>query len=174
VSQRAINFVRQQGFRDLPASSCQLQYPGLQFQPRVLGVIVLAGVLLQSPMLFLAVAVVLSWCALFPSMNPFEVVHNRFRATRRGLPPLPPAPPPRRFAQALAAVMAAAIAASIITGRLALAWLVEASLLAAIAAILYGGFCFGSFVFHTVTGNLPFALRTLPWVRDDTVGQRQR
>jgi hypothetical protein len=172
VSQRDINFVRQQGFRNLAASSCRLHYPGLQFQPRVLGLIVLAGIL-QSPKLFVALAAVLSWCALVPSLNPFELVHNRFLAPRRGLPTLPPAPPPRRFAQALAAIMAFTIGWAIISGRMKLAWAIEASLLAAIVAILFGGFCFGSFVFHTLTGNLAFARRTLPWARDVGVEQRR-
>jgi len=174
MSQQEINFVRQQGFRDLPASSCRLRYPGLQFQPRVLGVIMIAGILLQSASLFLVLSAVLAWCALVPPMNPFELVYNWLRAAPRGLPPLPPAPPPRRFAQALAAAMALAITVSILSGRIVFAWVVEASLLAAIGGIVFGSFCFGSFVFHALTGNLAFARRTLPWVRDAAVEQRQR
>ena len=58
------NFIRQQGFKDTSARTCDVQYPALMFQPRVIGVLVLAGVLLQASTLFLTLSVVLWWSAL--------------------------------------------------------------------------------------------------------------
>ena len=41
----------------------------------------------------------------------------------------------------------------------------ERLLMAAVAALAFGGFCLGSFLFHLIRGRAAFALRTLPWVR---------
>jgi hypothetical protein len=59
----------------------------------------------------------------------------------------------------------AIIVVSLLTGRQILAEVVEAFLFAAIAAIVFRGFCLGSFVFHLLIGNAEFATRTLPWSR---------
>jgi len=61
-----LNFVRQQGFRDASASSCGHQYEALMVQPRVIGVLILAGVLLQHAPFFLALGALLWWNAVVP------------------------------------------------------------------------------------------------------------
>jgi hypothetical protein len=63
----------------------------------------------------------------------------------------------------LAAALSATIAIALLTGWYVLAAALEAFLMAAVGAILFGGFCFGSFTFHLLTGNVRFAMRTLPW-----------
>jgi hypothetical protein len=84
-SEVRVHFVRQQGFEDANARTCDVQYPALMFQPRVIGVLVLAGVLLQSPLLFLTLAAILWWSAPVPQMNPFETVYNGlFQAAKTG------------------------------------------------------------------------------------------
>ena len=163
VSQVQVNFVRQQGFKDASTVTCGLQYPALMVQPRVIGIVVLVGAILQVPWLFVVLSVVLWWNALVPRLNPFDAAYNILVADRRARLRLTPAPAPRRFAQALAATMALSIAAALFTGRTALATGFELFLLAAIAALVFGGFCFGSFVFHLITGSGGFAMRTLPW-----------
>jgi hypothetical protein len=35
----------------------------------------------------------------------------------------------------------------------------------ALGALVFGGFCLGSFFFHLLSGRLAFARRTLPWAR---------
>jgi hypothetical protein len=163
--ERQINFIRQQGFERPCAQTCAVHYAALQFQPKVIGVLMLAGVVLQTPALFVALAAILLWSAIRPERNPFDRAYNGLVAAPRGLPLLTPAPGPRRFAQGLAATLLMIITVSLLTGRHVLAMAVEAFLLAAVAAILFGGFCFGSFVFHLLTGNAQFAKRTLPWAR---------
>jgi hypothetical protein len=58
-----------------------------------------------------------------------------------------------------------AIGASLLAGWTTLAWVVEALLLVALGALIFGRFCLGSFIFHLLTGNRAFAVRTLPWAR---------
>jgi hypothetical protein len=160
-----INFVKQQGFEDASVRSCDFQYPALMFQPRLIGVLVLAGVLLQSAPLFLTLSAVLWWNALMPKLNPFDGLYNRLVACRKGLPPLTAAPAPRRFAQGMAATFMLLIGVSLRTGWYTLAWVLTALLLVALGALIFGAFCLGSFVYHLLTGNSAFARRTLPWAR---------
>ena len=47
-------FVRQQGFDDVPVADCACQHSALMFQPRLLAVFVLLAILLQSAALFLS------------------------------------------------------------------------------------------------------------------------
>jgi hypothetical protein len=41
----------------------------------------------------------------------------------------------------------------------------ESIFMAAVAALAFGGFCLGSFIFHLIRGRAAFAKRTLPWAR---------
>ena len=165
MSETHLNFVRQQGFAGATGSTCAFQYPALMFQPRVLGLLVLVGVLLQSPALFLALSAVLWWNVFIPGLNPFDKLYNGLVAARKRHPVLTAAPGPRRFAQGMAATLMLLIGLSLLAGWLMLAWVIEALLVVALGALIFGGFCLGSFVFHLLTGNGEFARRTLPWKR---------
>ena len=151
--QREINFVRQQGFESATASTCGVLYPALQFQPRVIGVILLVGVVAQPPVLFLALSAVLWWNVLVPRRNPFDWAYHRLIGIRQGHARAAPAPPPRRFAQGLAATLMMLVAGSLLAGQIVLAEIAEGILLAAIAAIVFRGFCLGSFIFHQLSGK---------------------
>jgi hypothetical protein len=164
-SETQINFIRQQGFRDASTRTCDLQYASLMFQPRVIAVLVLAGVLFQAPSLFLVLSGVLWWSALAPALNPFDWLYNTLVAARQELPPLTAAPGPRRFAQGLAATLMALIGVALLGGWNAVAVALEALVVAALGLLVFGSFCVGSYVFHLVTGNGEFARRTLPWKR---------
>ena len=48
-----------------------------------------------------------------------------------------------------------------------LAWALEALLLAALGALIFGRFCLGSYFFLLLTGRVGFANRTLPWAPTD-------
>ena len=54
-----LNFIQQQGFRKATASACEFQYPALMFQPRLIGVLVVSGLVFQSWPLFLILSAVL-------------------------------------------------------------------------------------------------------------------
>ena len=142
-------FILSQGFAEPAPESCGLHFAALQFQPRVIGIIVVGGMILQSVArlpsvaLFVILGIVLCWSALLPALNVFEWAYNltspRYRLT--------PAPAPRRFAQGLAGGMALAIAAFLYVQWVPAAIVVELLLLAAVAAILFGNFCFGSWLY---------------------------
>ncbi len=59
-----LNFVRQQGFHEASAGSCAYQFPALMLQPRIIGVLVLIGIVLQSWGFFLVLSLVL--CGAWP------------------------------------------------------------------------------------------------------------
>ncbi len=159
------NFIRAQGFPEPAAETCHLQYSALLFQPRLVGLAVLLGIVLQEPWVFFALAALLWWSALLPRLNPFEAVYNAIASRRPGRVALAPAPPPRRFAQGMAGSFALAIGIASTSGSRTTAFVLEGLLLAAISALALGGFCLGSFVFHLLRGRAAFAMRTLPWGR---------
>jgi hypothetical protein len=162
-----VNFVRQQGFRDASSDACVYQYPALMWQPRAIGILVSVGVLFQPWPYFLALSALLWWAAVVPRLSPFDALYNYLVAKPRGLPRLGPAPSPRRFAQAMSGTFALAIGLTLFAGWRTSAWALEAVLLAAVAALIFGRFCLGSFLFLLFTGQVRFAHRTLPWARTE-------
>src|SRR4030095_7678261 len=146
------NFVLQQGLEASEPASCSRLSSALLFQPRIVGVILVAGAISQSAVVFALVAAVLWWCALLPRLNPFDAVYNLTLGSRPNAPQLGAAPTPRRFAQGMAATLCTAIAAAIAGELRITAWVLEALFLVAVAALAFGRFCLGSFVYHLVRG----------------------
>jgi len=159
------NFMRQQGFPDEPGDACDMHFAGLYFQPRIVLTLVLVAVALQSVPLFLAISAVLWWNVILPSLNPFEVAYNRWIAMPRGRQPLPPAPAPRRFAQAVNAAFNLASGLALVAGWTKTSWVLQALLVVAFSLLLFAKFCLGAYVFHVLRGEVAFANRTLPWAR---------
>jgi hypothetical protein len=162
-----VNFVRQQGLRDASPEACVYQYPALMWQPRGIGSLVLVGLVFQAWPYFLALSALLWWNVALPRLNPFDALYNRLVAKPKGLPKLGPAPSPRRFAQAMAGTFMLAIGLSLLWSWSTLAWALEALLLAALAGLIFGRFCLGSYLFLLFTGQGKFATRTLPWARTE-------
>jgi hypothetical protein len=75
-----------------------------------------------------------------------------------------PAPAPRRFAQGMAAAFNLAAALALVQGAVVLAWVLQALLVVAFSALLFGRFCLGAYVYHLLRGRVAFANSTLPWV----------
>jgi hypothetical protein len=157
------NFILQQGFENPAPASCSVQYSALQFQPRVIFFWLLAGIVFQSAATFLALAVVLWWNVLFPKFNLFDEVYRRTLGRQPGAFQMSPAPAPRRTAQTIAGGLALAASLLIYFGHSVAAYVVEAIFLAAVLALILGGFCLGSFVYHVLRGEWKFARQTLPW-----------
>jgi uncharacterized protein DUF4395 len=162
-----LNFIRQQGFGDAPPEACVYQYPALMWQPRAIGILVVVGLVFQAWPYFLALSVLLWWNVALPHMNLFDALYNYLVAKPKGRPRLGPAPGPRRFAQALAGTFILVIGLSLLMGWNILAWATETLLLAALAALIFGRFCLGSYLFLVFTGQVGFANRTLPWIRNE-------
>lgn len=160
--------MKQQGFVDEPESVCDMHFSGLYFQPRIVGPLVVAAIFLQSPVFLFAVSAVLWWNVAFPKWNPFEVLYNRAIAAPRGKPMLNPAPAPRAFAQGMAAAFMLLAGMALLAGWTIAAWILEALLVVAFAALLFGKFCLGAYVYHLLRGKTAFANSTLPWARPHT------
>lgn len=165
------NFMRQQGFAEEPPDACDMHFEGLYFQPRIVFPSVLVAIALQLVSLPLSIALhavisaLLWWNTLVPAANPFELAYNRWLAAARGRRALVPAPGPRRFAQGMAAAFNLGAALALAQGALALAWTLQALLVVAFSALLFGRFCLGAYVYHLLRGRVAFANSTLPWAR---------
>ncbi len=157
------NFILQQGL-DAPAQeSCPARFSALMFQPRVVGSVLLLAVIFQSPAIFLAMSGVLWWNVLLPRLNPFDAIYTRTRGARPGAVGIDPARPPRRFAQGMAGSFALGIGVLLPLGAGTAAVVLQVLLLGALAALIFGRFCLGSFLYYVVRGRSGFAMKTLPW-----------
>jgi hypothetical protein len=159
------NFILQLGFEDPAREVLPLQYSALVFQPKVVLIGVVAGILFQSPAIFAALGALLWWSALFPKLNPLNALYNRTIGSRPGAFRLGSSPAPRRAAETQAGAVALTSALLIHAGFSLAAYVVEAILLAAALAVVIGSFCFGAFTYHLLRGRWRFALQTLPWAR---------
>ena len=159
------NFILQLGFEDPAPAVVPLQYSALVFQPKVVFLGVVAGILFQSSAIFAALGALLWWSALFPKLNPFNALYNRTIGSRLGAFRLGPSPAPRRGAETEAGAVALTSALLIHAGFSLAAYVVEAIFLAAALAVVIGSFCFGAFTYHLLRGRWRFALQTLPWAR---------
>ena len=158
-----MNFMKQQGFAPEPPDRATLRFKGLQFQPTIVGSIMLVAILTQSPAIFLLSSVLLWLNVLVPAANPFENFYNRFVARRRGRPPLTAAPGPRRFAQGMAAVFMLAAGLTLLQGWRTASYIFQGLIAVAFAALLLGKFCLGAYVYHLLRGNVALANGTCPW-----------
>ena len=168
-SRAVTNFMKQQGFVDEPPDACDMHFEGLYFQPRIVFPTVIVAILLQlasvpaSAWLHFLISAVLWWNTLVPSLNPFELAYNRAVARPQGRLELPPAPGPRRMAQGMAAAFNLGAGLALAYGLMPLAWVLQAMLVVAFSALLFGRFCLGAYVYHLLKGRVAFANSTLPW-----------
>jgi Domain of unknown function (DUF4395) len=165
ASQTVSNFMKQQGFPEEPAQACGAHFTGLYFQPRIVGTLVVVGIIFQSPVLFLVLSALLWWSVLVPALNPFELLYNRAMAAPPARPLLSPAPAPRRFAQGMAAAFMLIVGVSLLQGWAISAYVFEALIVFAFAVLLFGQFCLGAYIYHLLRGRVSFANATLPWGR---------
>jgi hypothetical protein len=151
---------------------CQLGYPiqsfdnswygALMFQPRVIGIVVAIGAALANPWVFLLLASVLWWSTIVPQRNVFDAIYNRLVLRARGVEPVPPAPAPRRFAQAMAATAAGVTAAALLQHAMVTAWFVEALFAIGVVAAVFRDFCGAAVVYTRVKRALRRELSPLP------------
>ncbi len=163
------NFMKQQGFSEEPDVVCDMHFSGLYFQPRIVGSLVVAGIILQffvplaATALYFFLSALLWWNVGMAKLNPFEVFYNRALAAPKGRARLGPAPGPRRFAQAMAAAFMLIVGVALLQGWMVTAYVFEAMLVMAFSALLFGKFCLGAYVYHVIRGHVSFANSTLPW-----------
>ena len=157
------NFVIQLGFDPAQVHSIPAFANALLFQPRVVGLWVLTGAVLESPAVFASLALVLWWNALLPRWNPITALHNRLTAHRPGVPLVPLTPAPRRAAEAEAGTLAASIAVCLLIPAPGAALGIEIFLGLAVAAVVVGRLCLGAIIYHLVRGRVELVRQALPW-----------
>ena len=141
-----VQFIRMQGVTT-PHVDEEL-YSALMLQPRIIGVIVAAGIVSQSPSLFLVLSAVLLWSALVPTRNPFDAIYNHAVAGPRTLPPLGTAPAPRRFAMGMAGTVALTIGIALLAGAAITAWVFQGLFAVAVLQVVFGDVCGAANLFH--------------------------
>ena len=158
-----MNFMKQQGFAPEAPDRAAQRFRGLQFQPTIVGSMMLMAIVTQSAAMFLIFSAILWLNVVAPAANPFENVYNRLVARPRGRPPLTKAPGPRRFAQGMAATFMLAAGLTLLAGWSTLSYVFQGLLAVAFAALLFGKFCLGAYVYHLLKGDLALANGTCPW-----------
>jgi hypothetical protein len=151
MRQSEIQFIRQLGYRNIHPD--HRLYVALMFQPRTVAGLVALGIVLQSPWLFLGLAAVLWLGAVAPTRNLFDAVFNRLIACPGGLPRLGVAPPPRRFAQAVAGTMALAIGVASLSGASLIAWIFEGFFAVGSMMVVFGRICGPAMLYLRLTGT---------------------
>jgi hypothetical protein len=144
-----VRFIRQQGVTT-PNVDDNL-YSALMLQPRIIGVIVVLGIAVQRPLLFLILSAVLLWSALVPSRNPFDAIYSYLVARPRGLAPLDVAPAPRRFAMGMAGTVALTIGIALAVGASHTAWVFEGLFAVAVIQVVFGDICGAANVYLLLT-----------------------
>jgi hypothetical protein len=146
-----VQFIRQQGFE---APLTDDFYSALMLQPRIIGVIVSLGIVVQSPLLFLVLSGVLIWSALVPTRNPFDAIYNHVVARPRGRLPLGAAPAPRRFAMSMAGTVALTIGIALLAGAAVTAWVFEALFAVALLQVVFGDVCGAANLYRVLQPHL--------------------
>jgi hypothetical protein len=158
-------FMLQQGFPAGEPQQLRWHFRALLFQPSIVGPAMLIAIILQSRVLFFALAAVLAWNVIFPQWNPFERFYDWAIGRRRGSLKLEPAPGPRRFAQGTAAAFMLATGVALSFGWRTTAYVFEVFLVVAFTALLAGRFCLGAYIYQLLRGRAGFANATCPWSR---------
>ena len=161
--------MKQQGFTLEPPDACDRHFEGLYFQPRIVFPTVIVAILLQlvsipaSAGLHFALSAVLWWNTLAAGPQPLRARLQPRVARPKGRLALVPAPGPRRMAQGMAAAFNLGAGLALVYGVMPLAWALQAMLVVAFSALLFGRFCLGAYVYHLLKGRVAFANSTLPW-----------
>lgn len=163
MSSAKYKFIQQQGFQNETEESATIHYDALLFQPIIVGTMMAIATLRQSSTIFLIFGLILWINALLPQINIFELVYNATFRLMRNEPRLEPAPKPRRFMQGMAGTLMLGAAFTLLIGWNGISYILQAFIVAAFVALLFGKFCLGAFIYHYLTGNRKFANATCPW-----------
>lgn len=144
------SFIVQQGF-SVPADreTESNLFSALQFQPRFVGALILAGVALRSPVAFLVVGAALCWSSIVPRWNPFNALYNHTLGKRRGVFLLM-SPPPRLFSEVLAGSLALVIGLLFAVGQSAPAMFFAGFFVLANSGLVLSRFCVGASLFASL------------------------
>lgn len=143
-----------QGFTGLDREA-KARYAGpLRFTPTVGTVLILVGLILQSPSWLAAMALIALSGAAFPKGMIIDQVYNLAVRHLVHAPPLPATPQPRRFSYLLSTAALAGSALSFAVGHPVLGFVLGAAVATGGAIPATTLWCLGSWIFTALTRRL--------------------
>jgi len=159
LSQLASNNLDKQGFCDLGEEGKSRYARSLRFTPAVATVLVVLGLVLQSPIVIGSMALIALSGALFPRGMLIDVVYNLGIRHIFNSPRLPPTPVPRRFSYGISTLWLAGSAASFHFGLPLLGMLLGAAVAIGGTVLATTLWCLGSWLYRPVGASVA-ALRS--------------
>jgi len=120
----------------------------LRFTPAVATALVVAGLVLQSPILLGSMALVTLSGVLLPRAMVLDLVYNLGVRHLFGAPALPPTPTPRRFSYGVSTIWLAGSAVSFHYGLPVLGFILGATVAIGGAILTVTLWCLGSWIYH--------------------------
>ncbi len=140
--------LRMQGYDGLTEEESGYYGYAVRFTPLLNSLLIALGLLSWSSLLFAALSLTLLIGALFPGFPVLDaIIFNGIISPLLGAKKLPPTPPPRRFAMALAFLFSLGTAGAIYYGQAAAAYALGGVLFLASLTIVLSNWCLGSYIY---------------------------
>ncbi len=140
--------LRLQGYGELSEKERGYYSYAARFTPFLNALLIAAGLITQSYLLFAVLSLTLLVGALFPGFSVFDaLLLNGLISPLLKFKKLPPTPPPRRFAMGLAFLFSLGTAGSIYYGQAAAAYALGGVLFLASLLIVLTNWCLGSWIY---------------------------
>ena len=145
--------LNKQGFGNLNDEAKSRYTLALRFTPGVATVLIVIGLVLQSPVWIGAMALVALSGALFPSGMLIDLIYNPGIRHLFGAPPLPPTPKPRRFSYLISASFLTGSALSFYFGATVLGFFLGAMVVIGSTILTTTLWCLGSWWYRLIFGH---------------------
>lgn len=145
--------LNKQGFGRLDEAAKSRYALPLRFTPAVATILIVVGLVLQSPIWLGSMAIVALSGALSPSHMLIDLVYNFGVRQLFHAPPLPPTPKPRRFSYLLSTTFLAGSALSFYYGLPVLGFILGGSVVIGAATLTTTLWCLGSWWYRLIFGH---------------------
>jgi len=142
-----------QGFR-CDALQFELVEPWLRFNPAICFLVAVLGLSFASPSIFFWLAAFAAFGVISPhSLG--DLIYNRAIRFLTKTPPLPPNPPPRRFACFIGSTWSIAVALAFLFGYSFLAYALGIVFLLVVIPMIFWHYCIASLIYQKFIGYHP-------------------
>ena len=136
-----------QGYETLTDAERRELGQALRLSPALCLIGMTLGVVLESPAILLGMAATAVLGGFVTAKHPFDVIWDHGLRRLSGGPPLPPTPPPRRFACQLASAWLVALAAAYLAGADTVGLVLGVPLLLVAAVVTATNWCVPSLIY---------------------------
>lgn len=165
ISTYSRSCLNMQGFTGLEDDAKARLNIALRFTPALCFPLATTGVVLGSPWLLGALAVMAAAALVLPGGHPFDSLYNHGVRRLTRTPWLPRNPRPRQFALLMAAAMLGAAAFAFGAGAVLIGRVLGAMQLIGCGVYLFGGLCLGSWVYGKLLGGTAGSAEPVPSMR---------